>query len=153
MKYFIQEAFKIKSTKFIVLIIMFFTLVGCSNSIGGKIPELEITTNHEDVLVTRGGYNWTTKLNVSEVADTDRPLHIANDIEGTHVLPESQLKLQFSKTPNRITVLAWHEQGADEWSSSNDTFTTPAEKGTYIFEIIANWDQGTVSYITKLIVE
>lgn len=48
---------------------------------------------------------------------------------------------------------AWHEKGADEWSSSNDTFTNPAEKGTYIFEIIANWEQGNVSYITKLIVE
>lgn len=142
-----------KGTKFLILIFMSFTLVGCSNSIGSKIPELKITTNHEDVLVTRGGYNWTTKLNESEVADTDSPLHIANDIEGTHVLPESQLKLHFTKVPNKITVLSWHEKGADEWSSSNDTFTTPAEKGTYTFEIIANWDQGTVSYITKLIIE
>ena len=142
-----------KVTKFIALIFMFFTLVGCSNSIDSKIPKLEITTDYENVAVTRGGYNWTAKLNESEVADTDSPLYIANDIEGTHVLPESQLKLHFTKVPNKITVLSWHEKGADEWSSSNDTFTTPAEKGTYIFEIIADWNQGTVSYIIKLIVE
>ena len=142
-----------KGTKFIVLTFMLFTLIGCSNSINSKIPELKITTNHEDVVVIRGGYSWTTHLNESEIADTDSPLQIANDIEGTYVLPESQLKLQFTKVPNRITVLDWHEKGADEWISSKDTFTTPAEKGTYIFEIIADWEQGTVSYITKLIIE
>lgn len=43
-----------KVTKFIVLIFMFFTLVGCSNSIDSKIPELKITTDYENVAVTRG---------------------------------------------------------------------------------------------------
>lgn len=141
---------------FILIGVILLTFVGCSNgenkTIEPNTPNLTISYDNKNIPVKKGGYEWTI-ANKSIIADTSSPQEIGESMKGHHVLPEATLNLEFIEKPNKVSVIYWGESKNRPYTSIENTITVPKEEGTYIFEIIGEWEQGKVSYITKTIVK
>lgn len=150
----------------ILIVLMLFNFVGCNNrlnetlELNGKeiniyekmnLPTLKVIFDTENILVKKGGYNWDTGKE-SIIADSESPDQIADKMEGTEVKPESELMLDFSKKPNKVNVIDWSKLKNNSYTFDNDKIIVPKEEGTYIYEIIAEWEQGQVSFTIKVIV-
>ena len=150
----------------ILIVISIFFLTGCNNTsniniepigeLGNvyeemNIPTLMITYDTNNIAIEKGGYSWNTGKE-SVTVDTESPEQIGSKMKGTTVLPQSQLTLNFSSVPIEINIVDWSEKGQNTFTLDHYTITTPAEEGTYIYEVIGKWEQGQVSFIMKLIV-
>lgn len=143
-----------------------FSFVGCNNMpskttelINGEsniyeemnIPTLNIICDTENIVVEKGGYTWNTG-NKTVAVDAASPDQIADKMEGNKVLPESQLTLSFSTTPNEVSVIDWSDTKNSSFTFDNDKIITPKEEGTYVYEVIGEWEQGQVSFTIKLVI-
>ena len=141
---------------FILLGLFLFVFTGCSNtpeeiSEEIDIPTLKVTYNQESISVEKGGFQWTTKTQ-SITTDAASPDQIAEKMEGNEVPSQGELKLSFSRKPNKVTVVDWSVEKDNSYTFDDNTIIVPKEKGTYIYEIIGYWDEGHVSYTIKVIV-
>ncbi|WP_426351186.1 hypothetical protein ACPWSR_08150 [Alloiococcus sp. CFN-8] len=146
----------------IILLALFsFILTGCSNTAEESseeinIPTLKVTYNEENISVEKGGYQWTVKLGPfilkQVIADSASPDQIAEKMKGNEVPSHGELKLSFSRKPNKVTVVDWSTVKDNSYTFDDNTIIVPKEKGTYIYEIIGYWDEGQVSYTIKVIV-
>lgn len=116
-----------------------------------NIPILNITCDTENIVVEKGGYTWNTG-NEAVAVDAISPDQIADKMEGNKVLPESQLTLSFSTPPNEVSVIDWSETKNNSFTFDNHKIITPKEEGTYVYEIIGEWEQGQVSFTIKLVI-
>lgn len=146
---------------FIIIGLIGLTFVGCVDVLEEapetKIPNLKIISDNQEISVEKGGYEWTAKVGLFReqhiVADTASPDQIAKEMTGDKVTTQSQLNLEFTEKPDKVTVIPWGEVKDVEYTSTEDTIIVPEKEGIYIFEVIGEWSQGKVSYTTKLIVE
>lgn len=146
---------------FIITGLIALTFVGCvdvlEKSQETNIPSLKISSDNQEISVEKGEYEWTTKVwfltDQSIIADAASPEQIAKEMTGDKVTSETQLNLEFTEKPNKVTVIPWGEFKDVEYTSTEDTIIVPKKEGTYIFEVIGEWNQGKVSYTTKVIVE
>lgn len=142
---------------FYVLICLAVLLsMGCNRNKEVSVPDLKVSTNGSEILVSRGGYKWTNNTNLFKketvVADSASPTQIANTMSGNKVNPQSELSLNFSQKPDSVKVIPFGELKDNKFTYTNEKIIVPKEKGTYIYEIVGNWSQGDVSYIVKVIV-
>ena len=151
---------------FILIELSMFLFVGCNN-VSNKatelineesniyekmnIPTLNVTCGSENILVEKGGYTWSTG-NESITVDAASPEQIADKMEGNKVLPESQLTLSFSETPNKVNVVDWSKTQNNTFTFENNKMIVPKEEGTYVYEVIGEWEQGQISFTIKLVV-
>lgn len=148
-----------KKLLLILIGLMLFIFVGCSNEkdINPYIPDLKVTYKEEDIFVTKGGYQWTTSVNLfkkqTTIADTASPDQIANSISSSKVLSEAELNLKFTYNPDKVEVISWGELKDKKYTFDNNIITAPKEEGTYIFEIVGTWKENKASYIIKIIVD
>ncbi len=138
-----------------------FTLTGCGYIMKGspgeiEVPSLKVVHDNESISVEKGGYQWTKNLGLfqkqSVIADSASPDQISETMEGDEVPPQSELKLNFSEKPNKVTVADWSISKDSAHTFKDNTLILPKENGTYIYEIIGYWDEGQVSYTIKIIV-
>lgn len=150
----------------ILIVLMLFNFVGCNNRLNDtleligeetniyekmNLPTLKVAFDTKDILVEKGGYNWDTGKE-SIIADSASPNQIADKMEGTEVKPESGLMLDFSEKPNKVSVIDWSKVKNNSYTFDNDKIVVPKEEGTYTYEIVAEWEQGQVSFAIKVIV-
>lgn len=146
-------------TILIGLIVLTFT--GCIQGIEEnpevEIPNLRIISDNQDISVEKGGYEWIAKIGLFEkqsiIVDASSPEEIAKEMSGDKVTSKSKLKLEFSEKPDKVTVIPWGEFKDADYSSTKNTITVPEKEGTYIFEVIGEWNESKASYTTKVIVE
>lgn len=141
-------------------VLLLFTFSGCSNNDKGNVepnvPNLSIVCGNQNIVVEKGGFEWTTKdglFNEKSIkVDSASPEQIAANMEGNTVIPESELKLEFSEKPKEVTVIDWSESKNNAYIFKDNTISVPKESGTYIYEIIGKWAEGQVSYTIKIII-
>lgn len=130
--------------------------VGCNRTTKISIPDLKISTNGFEILVSKGGYEWTNNVGLSSketiIADTASPDQIAKTMNGNKVKPQSELILDFSEKPNNVKVIPWGELKDTPYTFTDEKIIVPKEKGIYIYEVLGEWIQGYVSYTVKVIV-
>lgn len=145
-----------KKLLLIAICIITLSLIGCSKDTNLQLPTLQLTYNNQQIPVSQGGYHWTYQTGLftkeSVVADTSSPSQIALKMGGTMLTPLTNISLTFSTTPTNIKIYSWDVESSTLYSTSHDSFDLPSEEGTYIFEIIGTWPEGSISYTTKLIV-
>ena len=155
-----------KSLKISLLILTsIFLFVGCSQETPKEIvedmniyeelniPTLEVTMDGTEISVEKGAYSWDTgKHSVS--VDAASWEQIAEKMEGTKIAPQSELILDFSKQPNRVSIMNQNYSGTNipSYTFADNKLVVSEEEGTYVYEIIGGWDEGEISFTIKVIV-
>lgn len=146
--------------KKLVVLIVLLILVGCSSGISPvdeSIDEVDSPKYPGSVIVNEvtypmepGGYRWERKtLSGTEVVMTDAasPNQIAESMEPIQVKKGETVSFQFEKEEANLTVYLWSEtERLNEVELTDNTFHIPDETGYYIYEVVAQWKNGEVSY-------
>ena len=84
------------------------------------------------------------------MTDHASPDQMAEEIEGIPVKPNEIIQIQIEDSP-AITVYLWKEDGrGKEVTQADGRLAAPSGMGTYIYEVQAEWQNGTVSYVFVL---
>lgn len=144
---------------------MILLFVGCSQETPKKniedsnvyeelnIPTLKVTADGIDVSVEKGGYSWDTG-NQSVRVDAASSEQIAEKMEGTKLTPQSEITLDFSRQPDKVSISLKGdvESNITPYIFENNKFATPQEEGTYVYEIVGEWSEGEISFTIKVII-
>lgn len=118
--------------------------------------------------ITRGGYEWSYEKEdgTTDTAKTDiSPVLGWKEINDLTLNEPTDLKLDFSKEPNRLEVIRWAEDVQKQYSEGSDVpegekvelkekdgaLYIPSAEAGYTYQVTAKWDNGTVDYgfVTK----
>ncbi|HCG4536304.1 TPA: hypothetical protein NJY08_005159 [Salmonella enterica subsp. enterica serovar Typhi str. AG3] len=165
-----------KRSYFISLICIIFALAGCSNSNESngerhddssgsekyrgveltqskKPPSLTITFDEKIIKTRLGGYNWTyidskTKEMVSIEAETISLTELVEIEDAVIVNLSKPITLNFEKDPLNYEIRVYDTSGENIATYNN--FKEVKEKEKAIYEVVANWEEGTGSYAIAL---
>ena len=128
-------------------------VMGCSNKTGGSEFPPSITglivMNGKEYEMEKGDYQWERKNGTeTETVQTDHasPYQMAGQIESISVTPNQKAEVKIEENPD-ITVYLWDEKGrGKEIDSPANQITLPSGKGKNIYEVLAEWADGSISY-------
>lgn len=107
-----------------VLISLTILFVGCNKTTEISVPDLKISTNSFEILVIKGGYEWTNNVGLFRKetvnADLATPEQIAETMDGNKVKAQSELILDFSEKTNNVNVVAWGESKDNAYTFTNE---------------------------------
>lgn len=141
----------------ILMIVGFLMIVGCSNKVNTDDVDKEfppsmngrIIINDTEYLMESGGYKWERKKGLeTEVVQTDHasPYQMAAHIEPIVITPNQTIDIQIEGNP-KINVYLWNEKGRErEIEQKPNQIILPSSQGKYIYEVLAEWTSGTISY-------
>lgn len=142
-----------------ILALSIFLIMGCSNNadkgtedINSEFPPTMtglIIINGIEHQMEDGGYHWERQKGLeTEVVATDHasPYQMADHIESISVNPNEKVEIKIEEDPD-IKVYLWNEKGRrKEIEQDANQIIVPSGKGKYIYEALAEWANGTVSY-------
>ncbi|MFC0189373.1 hypothetical protein ACFFJY_13800 [Fictibacillus aquaticus] len=142
--------------KILVIVIIVFSLIlinGCSpkRELEKQPPEMEgfVKADGEMYELERGGYRWEWKNGTdTAVVTTDHasPNQMAESIKPIHLTSNGRIEIQIEENPE-LTVFLWNKSEREkEIPLKEKQFLLPAAKGKYIYEVLAKWHEGEVSY-------
>ncbi|MFJ7953755.1 hypothetical protein ACIQZG_19820 [Lysinibacillus sp. NPDC096418] len=148
---------RLKQFLLIIVTCSILLIMGCSNN--GETEEGEgefppsmdglIIINGIEHQIEQGGYEWERKKGLNtEIVQTDHasPNQMAEHIKSIYVNPNEKIEIKIEGNPD-ITVYIWNEEGrVKEIIQEENQITAPSNKGKYIYEVLAKWANGTVSY-------
>jgi hypothetical protein len=152
---------KIKNI-FFVIVISSLCLTGCT--IGTVRTANQVKENKDDFppsmtglinvkgkeyAMKAGNYKWERKKgSETEVVQTDAasPSQIGENFNAIGLEPNTNINIEIEDNP-KISVYQWNENGRDkEVILKNNHLSVPSSKGRYIYEVLAKWSNGEVSY-------
>ncbi|WP_246586493.1 hypothetical protein [Cytobacillus gottheilii] len=143
-----------------ILALFIILIMGCSNNVAdigtedlnSEFPPTMtglIIINGIEHQMEEGGYHWERKKGLeTEVVATDHasPYQIADHMKPISVNPNEKVEIMIEENPT-ITVYLWNENGREKEIEQNaNQIIVPSSKGKYIYEALAEWANGTVSY-------
>lgn len=100
--------------------------------------------------IKMGTSSWTTidssGDHVTVHSDSEGPVELVKDMVPLEVSPNSNFELYFSNQPDRVGVNIWEEDKEIEQEISDMQITSPEKEGLVVYEVIGEWEQGTVHY-------
>ncbi|QFF99241.1 hypothetical protein PB01_10580 [Psychrobacillus glaciei] len=153
---------KIIFLSFAMLVFSTLWITGCSNGSDEKNKKVEgsknefppsmtgsINVNDKEYEMVVGNYRWVRKQGLdTQIVETDAasPFQIAENFSTIMVEPNTNINIEIEESP-RVSLYLWNENGREkEVTLKNNQLLSPTSKGKYIFEIIAKWSNGEVSY-------
>ncbi|MFT4415079.1 hypothetical protein ACLM5H_14555 [Fredinandcohnia humi] len=137
----------------ITLAFSILLITGCSNKTKGVDNEFPpsmtglITINGMEYQMEEGNYQWERKKGFgTEVVQTDHasPYQMADSIKSISVKPNQKVDIKIEDNPN-IKIFLWTEKGrGKEIKPAANQITVPSNKGKYIYEVLAEWTNGSV---------
>lgn len=102
-----------------------------------------VTINQTRYKMQRGGFEWRMGNQVQQT-DAASPLQIAEKFKAIDAVQNSRMSIEVEQEPT-LYVYRWDaETESREWEGY--PIIVPAEKGRYIYEAIALWANGEVSF-------
>lgn len=139
-------------------LLLLLALAGCgqtgaTDAAGNKIypPDEQgyVVIDGEEKKLEKGNYSWEVKKgSTTEVTRTDAasPNQIAENVKTILAPPDTEMSFKLVGDPT-IKVYLWNEQEREkEIELQEGKFRTPTEKGQYIYEVLAEWENGEISY-------
>ncbi|MFJ7935914.1 DUF3221 domain-containing protein [Sporosarcina sp. NPDC096371] len=90
-----------------------------------------------------GGFRWT-KGNQTAMTDAAGPTQIAENFEAVVVEANSKAKIVIEQNPT-LSVYAWDTE-REAVAAEEGLISLPSTSGRYIYEVVAEWANGEVSY-------
>ena len=118
-----------------------------------ELPELTLAYGAERATAATGGYEWDYGDGSKEIADAPHPLD-----EGYRMpillrrVSVGRIDLSFGLRPDRVTVSRWDLSDRGNFGAEPQTQTLRDLRievpgtGSYIYEVAAEWEQGSASY-------
>lgn len=143
---------------FFAIVFFSFWLTGCAN--GSDEVEVNqndfppsmlgfVNVNGKEYEMKAGNYSWERKKGLeTEVVVTDAasPYQIGKEFSAISLEPNTNINIEIEENP-KLSVYLWNENGrGEEIILKNNQFTAPTNKGEYIYEVLAEWSNGEVSY-------
>ncbi|WHY32119.1 hypothetical protein LG291_13445 [Cytobacillus firmus] len=137
-----------------IVILSVSLLFGCSDKSVDQAefpPEKTAAAevNGTEYPMEKGNYQWVRKKGLeTESVKTDHasPNQMAVQLKPIPVKPDQKVKVKIEDDPV-MKVYLWNETGKEkEIKLEDDQITVPADKGTYIYEVLAEWKNGEISY-------
>jgi|GEM_PF-309423 len=116
-----------------------------------KPPELTVSIVNKGIAAVCGTFSWFIDSGDGIVkcieADSGPPNELVkNQKESLYVKPNSRIFLSFESKPINYKVGIWENDKSINQRVKNGEITTPREKGLVIYEVKAEWQQGTAIY-------
>ncbi|MBH0168269.1 hypothetical protein [Fictibacillus sp. 18YEL24] len=96
-----------------------------------------------------GNYRWERKKGLeTEAVTTDAasPFQIGEGFEAIEVKPGADITIEIKDKP-KLSVFPWNRDGSGkEIILENNRLSAPSSKGRYIYEVLAKWSNGEISY-------
>jgi hypothetical protein len=92
----------------------------------------------------QGGFYWK-KGNESVQTDAASPNQIAENFEAIPIDAGKEIQLEIEQSP-RLQVILWENTPKNNISLHKNKFNAPSEKGKYVYEVLAKWANGEVSF-------
>jgi hypothetical protein len=113
-------------------------------------PKGIIVVNGAEYDMEMGGFQWE-KGNQAVTTDAASPSQIAERFEAIVLEPNSKVNIVIEQKPN-INVFLWDSE-ITSVDIEGTQITAPENIGRYIYEVVARWSSGTVSYTFVIEVE
>lgn len=108
-----------------------------------------IEINGQQYDMAKGNYRWERKQGLeTEViqADAASPYQIAENLDAIRINKNETILINIEEE-SAIHVYLWDENGRQkEVSINNKQFRAPENTGKYVYEVLAQWSNGEVSY-------
>lgn len=107
-------------------------------------PKGMIIVTGNDYEMASGGFSW---VNGDQAIETDAlaPTQIAEDLDAIEAKSNSIIRIEIEQNP-QLTVYLWEEDQTTPIQLNGTEMTLPDNKGRYIYEARAVWENGKVSY-------
>lgn len=143
----------------VILLGLSLFMTACSSESSKKESENEndfpptmtgtIEVNGQQYDMAKGNYRWERKQGMeTQVIQTDAasPYQIAENFDAIPIGPSENIHINIEDEPT-ITVYLWDENGRQEEVSVNSNqIEAPENAGKYVYEVLAEWSHGEVSY-------
>lgn len=140
--------------KMILAYSLFIIMIGCSTNAGEEAefpPSMNAVAevNGTDYQMEKGNEQWVRKKGLeTETMTTDHasPNQMADHLTPIMMKPDQKVRIKIEDQPV-IKVYLWNETGKEKEIKLEDhQITVPSSKGSYIYEVLAEWPNGKVSY-------
>jgi hypothetical protein len=157
---------KMKPLLFAIIVFSSLLITGCSNGMVDEVKEVNkvkevsenefpptipgvISVNEKEYEMVAGNYKWERKQgSETQVVQTDAasPYQIAEDFKAIALEKNHNIKIDIEENP-QLVVYIWNKDGREKEITLNENqITAPASNGKYIYEVLAKWTNGEVSY-------
>lgn len=144
------------------LVIALLWLTGCTIGTTGTNNQIEeneddfppsmtglINVQGKEYEMKAGNYKWERKNGLeTDIVQTDAasPSQIGEYYSAIELEPNTNIIIDIEDNP-KVSVYEWNENGRiNEVTLKNNVLSVPSSKGRYIYEALANWPNGEVSY-------
>ncbi|RZT23620.1 hypothetical protein [Fictibacillus sp. BK138] len=152
---------KVKNV-FFAIVIASLWLTGCTIGTTGTNNQIEeneddfppsmtglINVQGKEYKIEAGNYKWKRKKgSETEVVQTDAasPNQIGEYYRAIKLESNTNINIDIEDNP-KVSVYQWNQNGRDkEVTLKNNHLSVPSSKGRYIYEVLAKWPNGEVSY-------
>jgi hypothetical protein len=151
------------------LTVLFSLMIGCTNQEEANKkeserlnndnsktpPSLTISVGENNFRTAIGTYSWSYSNSDGTLtfvnADSVAPPFLVKDHQAIDVTSNTEVKLNFPKTPLDYQVRVWETDGSIVASSKEVVLL--GYTGRVIYEVTTSWEQGTVHYAFVLNIE
>ncbi|QFF99000.1 hypothetical protein PB01_09235 [Psychrobacillus glaciei] len=140
--------------KIIVLMFFVINIAGCngipmpSNSTNYVQAQGNVIVKDQNYPMIIGDFEWkendfeTRKISESNIYD------LADEFNTLEVEKNEKLKIEIEQNPSSIIVNQWNEDGTIvTFERKGNEIILPSEVGYYIYEVLAEWNEGRITYI------
>ena len=139
---------------FVLLIFFVCLMAGCSgipkNITASTVsqPQGIVVMESKEYPLVINQFKWKEGNSETKKLGGPSVYELAETFETIEAEKGAILKLQLEKNPYSIEIKQEDEKGSiSEVQLTENEITLPLEKGYFIYEITAEWNEGTVSYI------
>lgn len=115
-------------------------------------PNLTVSVGEEIIRTVRGTYSWSYNngdgTSTGIQADSGAPPNLVENQNLVDVTPNKEVRLNFDTEPTDYQVRVWDTD--NNIKGTYDEVVISEYNGKVIYEDLAQWEQGTVSYAFSL---
>ena len=152
---------KVHRISIVMLIVALIWITGCSKEAVSEEdfpPTMTgmVVVNEQEYDMKAGNFKWERQVGYNtEVVQTDAvaPDQLAKSYEPISVEQNERMLIEIKDDP-KIVVYLWNADGpVEEVKQTNNQIAAPSNSGRYVYEALATWPKGEVSYTFVVKVE
>lgn len=149
-----------------ILIILIVLSIGCTQKkqatfnnkpVLKEPPQLTVSFNKRKINALRGTYSWNadngdgTSTGFEKDSESP-PKMVKSQNESLTVPAESSVTLKFNDNPIDYQVIIWQDDKQTVEFLKDGKIIMPKQKGLVVYEVYAEWKEGTAHYAFSILV-